>query len=89
MTFLESSSAGTPVLARNLDVYRGDPLNNVIKAADNEGFEAVIRKMKENPSLLADAAEKSKRIADTCSEGAVYEKWKEFYTRIFSDGSKS
>ena len=51
-------------------------------ATDNEGFSAIVRKLKDDKSFYEQCAKDSDYIAEYYSKEHVGEMWREYYPRI-------
>ncbi len=83
MTILESMAVGRAVLLRDLPIYNNILFDYYQKASDNDGFEKILRRLKDEPSfrkLSEDAARRGNLFYNKASVGTM---WKDFYNKIY------
>ncbi len=83
MTILESMAVGRAVLLRDLPIYNNILFDYYQKASDNNGFEKILRRLKNEPSfrkLSEDAARRGNLFYNKASVGTM---WKDFYNKIY------
>ena len=85
MAILEAANAHTPILLRNLDLYKDILFGNYIAGENNDDFSHRVRQLKENADFYQGQKEKSKAISDFYSRENVLEIWKDFYTGLHHD----
>lgn len=88
MTILEAASTETPILLRNLDLYKDILDGKYLYGDDNETFKDHIENLKNDKNIYALQIEKSKEISFEYSEENVYNIWKEYYTKIVKENRK-
>lgn len=82
MCILEAFNCGTPVMLRNLTLYHSIIEGDYLPCEDVSEMDQVINDCKENPQLLSEYEEKSRRAAQFYSENNVASLWKKFYTSV-------
>lgn len=82
MTILESANTGTPILMRNLELYKPILGDDYLSGNDNEDFAAKIERLKNDKEYYSEACSISRRIADYYSEERLYKMWKSFYRSL-------
>lgn len=84
MTILESMNCRVPILLRDIDIYH-NILDGFYLGADGlDGFEAAIRRLKDDPAYYETYAQKAADGHGFYSEEHVASIWKDFYTRIYA-----
>lgn len=89
MALLENCNVKNPYVVRDLPCYSDILIGNYLKAKDNSGFTSLLRQLKEDPSFYQKAKELSSKMAETYSEEANYQMWKDYYFRIYQKYQKS
>lgn len=79
MSILEAFSSGTPVMVRDLELYRAIIDGYYIAAEDREDMQKNLRTLVTNPSSLEVYQEKSLAASEYYSEENVAKMWREFY----------
>lgn len=79
MSILEAFSCGTPVMVRDLELYRAIIDGYYLNAKDRSEMESILRNLKANPQLLEPYQAKSLAASDYYSEENVAQMWREFY----------
>lgn len=85
MSILEAVNSRTPLLLRNLYLYKDILLNQYLSASNNDDFITLIQQLKDNPILYATTQLYSKNISEYYSKEHVKEMWKNFYLSIVKD----
>lgn len=85
MTILEAVNTETPILLRDLDLYKDILFEKYLKGNNNEEFVELIKKLKQDKIEYNKQIDNSKYIANFYSKDNVYKMWKEFYTDIYQD----
>lgn len=88
MSVLEAFSCGTPVLLRDLDLYRAIIDGYYLKGRDFEEMNERLRQAKNNPQLLAEYQDLSRKASQQYSEDHLADIWREFYTQQYELGLK-
>ena len=85
MSILEASNSHTPVLLRDLDLYKDILFNKYIKGTDNKDFVKEIKKLNEDKTYYDKASHFSKDISEFYDKDHVLEMWKDFYLKVYKD----
>lgn len=85
MTILEAVNTETPIILRDLDLYKDILFEKYLKGNNNEEFVELIKKLKQDKIEYSKQVDNSKYIANFYSKDNVYKMWKEFYTDIYQD----
>lgn len=89
MSILEAVSSDTPVVLRDLDLYKNVLFDHYICGKDNEEFSTLINKLAEDKEFYLECQEKSRKLADFYSKENVASIWKEFYTDIHNKNQEN
>ena len=84
MSILEAASTNTPVLLRDLELYKDILFNKYQKGENNEDFSILINKLKDDNDYYNSAIDDSKFISNYYSKENVANMWKDFYTEIYN-----
>lgn len=82
MSILEAASTATPIMLRNLDLYRSILGENYISANDLEDMNEKLREILKNCDILMEYVKCAKKISDKYSEDALCKSWKDFYLSV-------
>lgn len=85
MAILEAANAHTPILLRNLDLYKDILFGNYVAGENNDDFSNHIRELKENANFYQEQKQKSQAISNFYSRENVLKIWKEFYTTLHNE----
>lgn len=88
MSVLEAFSCGTPVLLRNLDLYKAIIDGYYMYGDDFTTLNEQIRTIKANPDLLKKYASLSLKASEKYSEEHLAEIWRNFYLEQYELGVK-
>ncbi|MBQ3253323.1 MAG: glycosyltransferase [Acholeplasmatales bacterium] len=88
MSILEAVSTDTPVVLRDLDLYKDVLFDYYISGTNNEEFSNLINKLQNDKDFYIECQQKSKKLADFYSKDNVANIWKEFYTKIHEENPK-
>ena len=88
MSILESANSHTPVLLRNLDLYKDILFNKYVKGTNNDEFINEIKKLSENKDYYQKSVEYSKYISEFYDKKHVLDMWKDFYTKVYNECKK-
>ncbi|GFZ27500.1 glycosyl transferase [Lactobacillus corticis] len=88
MSVLEAFSCGTPVLLRDLDLYKAILDGYYLKGADFDQLNEALRGAVKNPALLKDYQAKSLAASEEYSEEHLAKIWREFYLEQYQLGKK-
>lgn len=83
MTLLECINCDKPFLVRDLELYDRIFSKDYIKGTNNDEFEQILIKMKDDPKFYQEASNKSIELAKFYSVENVTKLWKDYYTRIY------
>ncbi|KRN27766.1 glycosyltransferase [Lactobacillus selangorensis] len=81
MSVLEAFSCGTPVLLRDLDLYRAIITGYYQPAADEAAMNDQIRRFRRNPAALANLRQRALAGAAHYSEPRLAKIWQQFYAQ--------
>lgn len=81
MSILEAFNCGTPVMLRDLDLYHAIIDEQYISTTNIYDMNEAIKKIKDNPEILEEYKEKSKKSALYYSEENVAKIWYDYYKR--------
>ncbi|MCI0130228.1 MULTISPECIES: glycosyltransferase family 4 protein [Enterococcaceae] len=81
MSILEAFNCGTPVMLRDLDLYHAIIDEQYISTTNIYDMNETIKKIKDNPEILEEYKEKSKKSALYYSEENVAKIWYDYYKR--------
>ncbi len=82
MAILEAVNSHTPIVLRDLDLYRDILFGHYLSGSDNEDFSTILRKLKNDKDYYKIGEENSKKISEYYSKEHVLEIWREFYSNI-------
>lgn len=88
MSVLEAFSCGTPVLLRDLDLYKAIISGYYMSGNNFEEMNAQLRKAKEDPNLLKKYSLLASQASEKYSEEHLAEIWKQFYNEQYELGKK-
>lgn len=86
MSVLEAFSTGTPVLLRDLDLYKAIIAGDYQPAKDYDEMNEQLQKLPQDPAAMAHWHEQSLAAADRYSEEHLTQIWREFYTQQAKEG---
>ncbi len=79
MTILEAASCGSPIVLRDLSLYKVILSGKYESAKDVTGMEDILHKLQDNPEELAELRHKASLISKEYSPEALWKIWSEFY----------
>lgn len=82
MTILESMNCGTPILLRDLPIYENILFDYYLRADDNDGFIACLKKLKSDPEYYKEASGRSFAGHEFYSRDHVSRMWRCFYESV-------
>ena len=82
MTVLESASCGTPILLRDLELYRPILDGRYLCGKNNEDFKKDLTKLKQDRLFYQSMVLAAEKIAEEYSEENVWRQWKDLYEDI-------
>lgn len=83
MTILEAVNTETPIILRDLDLYKDILFEKYLKGSNNEEFIDLLNKLRQDKEEYKKQVNNSKYIANFYSKENIYKIWKEFYTDIY------
>lgn len=86
MSVLEAFSCGTPVLLRDLDLYRAIIDGYYLAGKDFDGLNDQLHFAVSHPNILTHYQDLSRRASQQYSEDHLAEIWKDFYTEQYQIG---
>ncbi|HBM70900.1 MAG TPA: glycosyltransferase [Firmicutes bacterium] len=89
MSILEAASTKTPILLRDLDLYKDILFSDYLVGNDVSSFSSEIEKLSNDPNYYQMALAKSEHIASYYCEEAVSKMWREYYFRIYNKWASS
>ena len=84
MSILEAANSGTPILLRDLDLYKDILWDKYARAADVDGFCDELVKLKTDQAYFRTYSAKAYEIADYYSKEHVGQLWREYYPRVLA-----
>lgn len=84
MALLENCSVGKPYIVRDLDLYKDILVDDYMNAKDVEGFNVLLRKLKEDKSFYDSGVSISMEITTKYSEENLYKMWRDYYWNIYN-----
>lgn len=88
MSVLEAFSCNTPVLLRDLDLYKAIIDGYYMQGRDFDELNAQIKRIKNNPYILKQYKQLSKDASEEYSEEHLAQIWREFYLEQYDLGRK-
>lgn len=79
MTILEAMSSDTPLLLRNLELYKDILFNKYLKGNNNNEFIKKLEELKNDPKVYKEAISNSKEVSKFYSKDNVIKMWDKFY----------
>lgn len=86
MSVLESFACGTPVLLRDLTLYRSILAGYYLAAKDMKAMDQQIKQLRQQPAALAHMQKQAHLAADYYSEAHLAKIWHHFYTQQAKEG---
>lgn len=88
MTILEAMSCNTPVLTRDLPIYKDILFDFCLKAKGVDEYIAILKKLSSNSHFYDTACEKSKKGHLFYNKNHILEQWQNFYDTIIQNSKK-
>ena len=88
MSVLEAFSCGTPVLLRNLDLYKAIIDGYYMSGNNFDDFNQIIQSVLSDPEKLKRYHTLSLKASDEYSEANLTKVWREFYLEQYNLGKK-
>lgn len=82
MAILEAINSKTPLLLRDLDLYKDILFDKYLKANTNKEFIKILKELVEDKKLYNKYSKLSNELSEFYSKEHVLELWEEFYTNI-------
>jgi 1,2-diacylglycerol-3-alpha-glucose alpha-1,2-galactosyltransferase len=82
MSILEAASTATPIMLRNLELYRSILMENYIAANDLENMNEKLREILQNRDILVEYEKCANKISKLYSEESLCKTWKDFYLSV-------
>lgn len=82
MSILESANSHTPLLLRDLDLYKDILFNKYQKGKTNKDFVLKIKKLKDDKEYYNKSVEYAKYISEFYDKNHVLDMWKDFYLNV-------
>lgn len=83
MSILEAANTETPILLRDLDLYKDILFDFYLHAQNNEQFEHELHHLAADPTYYQAIQENSRKISAFYSKENVLQQWIDFYTTIY------
>lgn len=83
MAIIEAVNAGTPILLRDLDLYKKIYFTNYLKASDNAEFCTQLLRLAHDPAVQLQARMASKQIAEDYAEEKTAARWVAYYQQFY------
>ena len=84
MAILESSNTNTPLLVRDLELYKDILFKKYLKGHNNTEFVKIIQELTKKGKLFNDSIDNAKYISEFYSKENVLDIWKKFYKSILN-----
>lgn len=88
MSILEAVSSDTPVLVRDLDLYKDVLFDKYISGNNNEEFSMQINRLANDKDFYKECQEKSHYLQEFYSKDNVAKIWRDFYLEIHNNNPK-
>lgn len=85
MAILEAVNLATPMVLRDLDLYRDILFEKYERGTTNEEFACIIRKLHEDKEYYKSCEQHSKAISEFYCKENVLQIWKDFYTKVYKE----
>ncbi|MDO4670916.1 MAG: glycosyltransferase family 4 protein [Aerococcus sp.] len=83
MAIIEAVNAGTPILLRDLDLYKEIYFTEYLRAANNDEFCDQLTRLAHDPALQLQAKIASRKIATDYAEEKTAKRWVEYYQQFY------
>jgi len=84
MTILEAINSETPLVLRDLDLYKDILFNKYLKGNNNDEFVKILNNLYNDKKLYKEGMANSKEISNFYSKENVLKLWEEFYLSIIN-----
>jgi 1,2-diacylglycerol-3-alpha-glucose alpha-1,2-galactosyltransferase len=85
MAILEAVNSNTPLLLRDLDLYKNILFGDYLSGNTNEDFASILNKLAADSAYFAKAEGYSQNIASYYTAEHVLKIWIDFYTKVIND----
>lgn len=85
MTILEAINSSTPLLLRDLDLYKDILFEKYLKGNNNKEFVKQLKLLNEDKKLYKNCQKNSKEISEFYSKEHVLKLWEDFYTDLVKE----
>ena len=85
MAILEAVNLMTPMVLRDLDLYRDILFEKYERGNDNTAFANIIAKLHTDKAYFAQCQQHSKEISEFYCKENVLQIWKDFYTKVYKE----
>lgn len=85
MTILEALSTDTPIVLRNLDLYKDILFEKYLKGNNNKEFVKRITSLKDNKSIYNKAVNNAIELSKLYSKEHILEMWNNFYNDLYNE----
>lgn len=85
MAILESCSAGTPLLLRDLELYENILFDSYVKGSDNDEFVKHIEALSLKKEKYDDALKHALKIKNYYSRENIKKEWTKFYNEVYQE----
>ena len=85
MTILEALSTDTPIVLRDLDLYKDILFDKYLKGSNNKEFTKRIISLRDNKSIYNKALNNAIEISKFYSKEHVLEMWNNFYNALYNE----
>lgn len=89
MAILESCSVGTPLLLRDLELYKDILFDGYVRSNDNDSFAKILNGFANNDQSYQDAISHAAKIKQYYSRENIRKIWIEFYQNVYKNGKRS
>lgn len=85
MTILEAINFKTPLVLRDLELYKDILFGHHMQASDNDGFVQCLNVLKNDPEIYAKYQLESQILSEFYSKEHVLQMWREFYLSAYGE----
>ena len=87
MTILEALSCETPIVLRDLDLYKDILFEKYLKGSNNKDFTKRIRALKDNKAIYNKAVKNAIEVSNFYSKEHIFKLWDEFYNDLYNESN--
>lgn len=88
MTILEALSCETPIVLRDLDLYKDILFEKYLKGSNNKDFTKRIRALKDNKAIYNKAVKNAIEVSNFYSKEHIFKLWDEFYNDLYNESNE-